>query len=694
MVEFQTPVVSRTLIGLGSVDNTTDIEKPVSLPQREAINAGDRDARSLIANLGVPRLVGSFDASFGSFPASVMIDDASRPIMAGDQFRVAVAGVVDGVSFSKNDTLTAIIDAASLSVYVGQWIKGDNSEILLSATVQPADTIADMLALSFVTVGQRVSVPGQGEWAILAAGTYAPDKVDGKIIRNMNAIAGQAVSTSRDAAGLATADPRTIALLRSVYGPSGTIIMTYDGYAVEVDLAQAASFDDTTAGGVQFKYRQVGGCYQGEAFGIDKYGALSTSQWQKALTVAAGKKLVFGAGVFAFSLLTGTMAAAANTHIQGAGAGTIFDVVGDSQGLDLSARHITFSDFRLRGSASMASDKACLILGEGGDTARSRLRNIVVGGRGGTPAPLEAAVVLTGDAIRGNHVFLTNFDSIYAYNARYGMDICKANGGAQGLQNANAYTGCEFHNCTWGYRAGRLKGCTFDACTFEGNAQHGLILGFVNGTCFDGIYFESNHKTKDAAIRADMLVDPAMVGEVDPGGGLKVSGWFTKGANSDYGIYVVKQRGFELSAINVNAGYLVKGIYVEDNVSNTGVIGPANFVPDGITNLSPQSVAMISGGRMYNYDGVSASSVVSGGTFDLFTPVNDDIWDVWITRNSTSTTIYWFGTIMRAASGALLIVSNGSSNITVSDASGVIRATNGTGSTQSYLWAATKRANL
>jgi hypothetical protein len=474
---------------------------------------------------------------------------------------------------------------------------------------------------------------------------------------------------------------------------AGDIIRTrVEGFAYKVAASAATDHHVTTAGGVKLYVLPLAdGYFQGEAFGAVN-GVLSTSAIQTAIQVAAGKKLVFGPGVWMFA---STLSIPANTTLAGAGASTIFEPVGDIDGINVPARHVTLENFRIRGTAASTSARACLTLGVNGtDCPRSRIKNLIVGGRGGTPAPLEPALTLAGDAIRGDLVFLVEFSGVYAYKARYGFDVCKANGAISGLQNANHFSACEFQDCVVGYRAGRLKACTFSACTFAGNDQHGLILGFINGCSLDGVYFESNHSLNTASIKADLLIDPAAVGETDPGGGVSIKGWFTKGANSTHGIYIVKQRGFDISSTHVNSGYATAAVYIGSDVTNQGTVGRACHLPSGIINDAPGAVVTYRDGRSYNYEDQSVVGIAAAASFDLFSPNNGDIWDVWITRNTASATIYWMGVVMKTAAGTLVIVPHGSSNITVTDNAGTISATNGTGSTQNYLWGATRRVNL
>ncbi|MBI1246171.1 MAG: hypothetical protein GC202_14310, partial [Alphaproteobacteria bacterium] len=70
-------------------------------------------------------LKGGWDASAGTFPGS-------GAAQAGWSYQVEVAGTVDGVAFSVNDRLLAILDNASTSTYASNWLKADYSDLVAS----------------------------------------------------------------------------------------------------------------------------------------------------------------------------------------------------------------------------------------------------------------------------------------------------------------------------------------------------------------------------------------------------------------------------------------------------------------------------------------------------------------------------------------------------------------------------------
>lgn len=68
---------------------------------------------------GLGNLEGAWDASLGSFPVG------SAPVAGtkkGDYWYVSVAGTVNSVAFNVGDVLVALVDAASTTIYSGNWI--------------------------------------------------------------------------------------------------------------------------------------------------------------------------------------------------------------------------------------------------------------------------------------------------------------------------------------------------------------------------------------------------------------------------------------------------------------------------------------------------------------------------------------------------------------------------------------------
>ncbi len=70
-------------------------------------------------------LKGPWDASVGTFPGAGIAQ-------AGYSYQITVAGTVDGIDFSINDRIIALVDNASTSVYATNWLKADYSDLVAS----------------------------------------------------------------------------------------------------------------------------------------------------------------------------------------------------------------------------------------------------------------------------------------------------------------------------------------------------------------------------------------------------------------------------------------------------------------------------------------------------------------------------------------------------------------------------------
>jgi hypothetical protein len=206
VVKEATPLELKTTLDLENVDNTSDVNKPVSSAQQAALDlkipltymdvdaalaansdtkiASQKavksyiDAFALVVS-GALIFKGAFDASAGSFPGT-----AGRK--TGWFYRVSVAGTVDGVSFTVGDDLYAIVDTASTSTYAANWLKIEGA--LTSAEIIAALS-ANSIALSKLAQGTALSVLGvtgnaTANYADMVAGT------DGHVMRRSGTAIG------------------------------------------------------------------------------------------------------------------------------------------------------------------------------------------------------------------------------------------------------------------------------------------------------------------------------------------------------------------------------------------------------------------------------------------------------------------------------------------------------------------------
>lgn len=104
--------ITKTSIGLGNVDNTSDANKPVSTAQAAAdanILQQSKDySNSLVVGLWDDR--GSYNASSNLFPSTGGSGNAGA-ILKGDIWTVSVTGALGGISVEIGDTVRALVDS-------------------------------------------------------------------------------------------------------------------------------------------------------------------------------------------------------------------------------------------------------------------------------------------------------------------------------------------------------------------------------------------------------------------------------------------------------------------------------------------------------------------------------------------------------------------------------------------------------
>jgi hypothetical protein len=115
--------ISQSDVGLGNVNNTADIDKPVSTAQANAdastLASAKSYADSLIVGLWDDR--GNYDASVNTFPATGG-SGSSGAVLRGDIWTISVAGTLGGVAVVPRETVRALID--SPGQIAGNWAIG------------------------------------------------------------------------------------------------------------------------------------------------------------------------------------------------------------------------------------------------------------------------------------------------------------------------------------------------------------------------------------------------------------------------------------------------------------------------------------------------------------------------------------------------------------------------------------------
>lgn len=116
-------------VGLGNVDNTSDVNKPVSTAQQAAINA---------AVVGLYDDRGNYNASGNVYPSTGGSGTAGA-ILKGDIWTISVAGTLNGILLKVGDTIRALQDTPGQTD--ANW-----------AIVQTGLTSAQITAIGLVTL--------------------------------------------------------------------------------------------------------------------------------------------------------------------------------------------------------------------------------------------------------------------------------------------------------------------------------------------------------------------------------------------------------------------------------------------------------------------------------------------------------------------------------------------------------------
>lgn len=103
--------LDKNAVGLGNVDNTSDVNKPVSTAQATADTAATNAAKAYADTLVVGLLDdrGNFNASGNVFPSSGGSGSAGA-VLKGDLWTISVAGTLGGVAVTAGDVVRALVD--------------------------------------------------------------------------------------------------------------------------------------------------------------------------------------------------------------------------------------------------------------------------------------------------------------------------------------------------------------------------------------------------------------------------------------------------------------------------------------------------------------------------------------------------------------------------------------------------------
>jgi len=262
--------------------------------------------------------------------------------------------------------------------------------------------------------------------------------------------------------------------------------------------------------------------------------------------------------------------------------------------------------------------------------------------------------------------------------------------------NALVFNGCESQSNRIGVAMSLMNNVVWSGGAIEGNQEQGLIVGTSRAFKMFGCQFESNNGTTgtgDSTIKADILIQPTAIGGTDPSTGMSIEDCrIHKGPNSEYGIYHDGQRNLSLNTIFFKEYDLSPGVaafFSTNHANNSGSL--KNIFGDGADIIINSSeISREDNGISYNFNGTTASLTATGGTEDLFTPNDGEVYDLSARGSNINTARRWSG-LVRVDSGTMVVTVFESSNITIQDNAGAVQLQNDQGSAQSFVWSAVRR---
>ena len=190
-------VLSNTTASFTTADET----KLDHLTVTQAVDLDTIEARVNSLDTAVV-LRGGWDASAGTFPGG-------GTAQAGDSYIVTTGGTVNGVVFTANDRLLAIVDNASTGTYAANWLKLDYTDQVLSVDGRTgAVTLTDLYQpLAAVLTATTASFTTADETKLDGLSALADGTEDGQLLV-WDDVAGDWVPTtptpSPPASGVAT----------------------------------------------------------------------------------------------------------------------------------------------------------------------------------------------------------------------------------------------------------------------------------------------------------------------------------------------------------------------------------------------------------------------------------------------------------------------------------------------------------
>lgn len=138
-------------------------------------------------------LKGGWDASAGPFPGS-------GAAQAGWSYVVTASGTVDGVAFTTNDRLLAIVDNASTTTYAANWLKLDYSDLVQAVAGLTGNISASALKAALaIAAGDVSGILAQGRTAMhIPASAMTPRVTNGAGISTYDSGSNDVTLTTLD----------------------------------------------------------------------------------------------------------------------------------------------------------------------------------------------------------------------------------------------------------------------------------------------------------------------------------------------------------------------------------------------------------------------------------------------------------------------------------------------------------------
>lgn len=271
-----------------------------------------------------------------------------------------------------------------------------------------------------------------------------------------------------------------------------------------------------------------------------------------AATNGGGRVFFPETGVSSGYLISSTITVSPLVELHGEGmSNTIILLSGDIDGITMG-RNCGVSNLRIIAAAAATNAKACIVAGEISDTYNSFIRNVVVGGlstsNGDATNDQRSAI-----GIQGGNTFWLMIDNVMAVNCDVGyQNTDDAFRGATLANNAVMFNQFKSVSNRVGCRMTQVNNVVMSQPSFTSSDEYGLVLGDVRTMNISGAHLESNHKTTNAAIKADIYISATAAGASTSGLSCTIeSTRISGGVNSAYGIYIDNQAGVAIDGLHV-----------------------------------------------------------------------------------------------------------------------------------------------